>query len=286
MCKTNRNYKDSVFTHLFRDPAREYELYSAVAPGRIPPGAVVKDVTLSGIVYKDRVNDLSFLVGDKLVVFFEHQGSINDNMPLRDLIYCGRVYEMIIAKTSIYSENRVMIPTPEFYVLYNGVRPFPEKAVLRLSDSYKAPPAGEPALDLVVQVFNVNAGFNEDMVRRSEALSGYVTLVSTVREYEKAGMPMEDAVKAAIVHCIKSGILVEYLEKHASEVINMVFQEWDWDMARKVWESEAEARERAKFEPLMAKKDAKIRELEPLLAEKDAEIRALKARLSQSGYKS
>ena len=85
--QANRNFKSSVFTHLFREYGKEYELYNAIAPGSFPPDTPVKDVTLSNVLYMDRVNDLSFVLGNKLIVFFEHQSTINKNMPLRDLIY-------------------------------------------------------------------------------------------------------------------------------------------------------------------------------------------------------
>jgi hypothetical protein len=73
----------------------------------------------------------------------------------------------------------------------------------------------------VVTVYNVNKGFNENIVKRSANLFGYVTLVSKVRENEQAGMERSRAVKKAIEECIKLGVLVEYLKSHASEVSNM-----------------------------------------------------------------
>ena len=279
MSQTNRNFKASVFTHLFREPGREYELYNAIAPGRFPPDTPVRDVTLSNVLYMDRVNDLSFILGDKLVVFFEHQSTINQKMPLRDLIYCGRVYEMIVANESLYSSRNITIPTPEFYILYNGVATFPEKAVYRLSDMFALPPENEPALELVVHVYNVNDGYNRDIVKRSDTLSGYVTLVSKVRENESAGMVRSDAVSTAIADCIKEGILVDYLQKHGAEVSSMIFQEWDWDKAKEIWQREAAAEARADernlWEAVVADKDAG-------LAQKDAEIARLRSQLNTS----
>ena len=78
-----------------------------------------------------------------------------------------------------------MIPEPEFYILYNGIKPFPEKSVYRLSDSFMRSPGSPIALELVVTVYNINKGHNEEIVRRSESLYGYVTLVTKVREYEQ-----------------------------------------------------------------------------------------------------
>jgi hypothetical protein len=245
----------------------------------------------------ERVNDLSFILGGKLVVFFEHQSTINQNMPLRDLFYCSRVYEKIIDIEALYGSRQVKIPTPEFYVLYNGLKQFPEKAVYKLSEMYEVSPEGEPSLELVVNVLNVNDGFNNEIVKRSEALSGYVTLVSKIREYESAGMTINDAVKAAVRYCMDNGILADYLKKHSSEVSRMLLEEWNLDTAKAVWQNEAKSEgikiglsqgkaegvkigkkqgkkeERKKWESVVAAKDAD-------LATKDAEIEKLKSQLS------
>jgi hypothetical protein len=279
MGKVNRNYKASLFSHLFGEPDKEYELYNAIAPGRFPPDTPIRDVTLTDVLYMDRVNDLSYLVGDKLVVFFEHQGSLSENIPLRYLIYCGRVYEMIISNRLMYSERRTTIPTPEFYVLYNGKKPFPEKAVYRLSDSFALPPEGDLSLELVVSVYNVNRGFNDDIIKRSETLSGYVSLVSKVRDFETSGMNHANAVASAIRECIGNGILKEYLESHASEVYNMLLQEWNCDDAKAVWDQETEDRVREIWEPIVAEKDHELAKMGAEIAKMGAEIAQLKAQL-------
>jgi len=152
------------------------------------------------------------------VVFFEHQSTINENMPLRDLMYCGRVYEMIVPKKRIYTKSRITIPTPEFYVIYNGAEEFPEKAVYRLSEMYALPPGEEPALELVVQVYNINPGHNGEVLQRSETLRDYMAFITKTRENEANGMNREEAIDKAIRDCVKEGILAEYLEKYGSEV--------------------------------------------------------------------
>ena len=127
MGKVNRNFKASVFTHLFGEPEKELELYNAFASIQFPIDTPVVDLTLKDSLYMDRVNDISFSVGGKLAVFFESQASINENMALRYHFYSGRVYEKLIDNAALYSEQRITIPTPEFYVLYSGVKSFPEK---------------------------------------------------------------------------------------------------------------------------------------------------------------
>jgi hypothetical protein len=218
MGKGNRNYKASLFSHLFSEPERELELYNAFSPVQYPPGTPVIDYTLADALYMDRVNDLSFCIDGKLIVFFEHQSTINENMPLRYLIYCARVYEKLITARQMYFEKRVTIPTPEFYILYNGTKPFPEKRILRISDMFAKAPNGELQLELVVSAYNVNDGFNKDIVKRSENLHGYVTFVAKARGHEQKGLERPKALEMALKECIKAGILVEYLQSNGSEV--------------------------------------------------------------------
>ena len=287
MSKVNRNYKASLFAHLFGDPREELKLYNAFSADQYPPGTPVVDLTLTDVLYMDRVNDLSFSVGDKLVIFFECQSTINANMALRYLLYCGRVYEKLIDNSAMYAGKRLVIPTPEFYVLYNGKEPYPEKKGYRLSESYAQPAGSKPALELAVTVYNVNPGFNKGIVKRSESLEGYVTFVAKTREYEQKGIRRSKAVKKAIQYCIGAGILAEYLKDHGSEVTNMLLQEWKLEDARAVWEKEAEERSDRKWAPVVAgmaaeieDKDAEIADMGAEIASKDAEIALLRALLS------
>jgi hypothetical protein len=50
-------------------------------------------------------------------------------------MYIARIYEKIIDSKNIYGSKKVSIPRPEFIVLYNGVKPYPDTRVLKLSDS-------------------------------------------------------------------------------------------------------------------------------------------------------
>jgi hypothetical protein len=86
MC-VNRNHKSSVFSTLFgnRDVLRE--LYSAIEGVEIPKDIPIDINTLSNIFVKGQINDLSFTIDNRLVVLIEHQSSINNNMPLRLLLY-------------------------------------------------------------------------------------------------------------------------------------------------------------------------------------------------------
>jgi len=239
----NAKYKNSVFSLLFNSPDAVRELYSAIEGVVLPPDTSVDINTLSGVLYMEQINDLSFIIGNVLVVIMEHQSSINPNMPLRLLIYIAHIYEKIIDRSLLYRTKLEKIPTPEFIVLYNGKEPYPDRSTLRLSDAFKKVcgllgvenPA--PSLELVVQVYNINNGHNAEILEKSRTLGGYSVFVGKVREYAQT-LTLEEAMKEAVKYCMDNDILKTFLETHSSEVFNMLLTEWDTEEAKLVWREE------------------------------------------------
>jgi hypothetical protein len=128
-----------------------------------------------------------------------------------------------------------------------------------------------------IRVYNINKGRNKDLLSRSESLAGYAEFVAQVRENQKAAMPLEEAVTGAVRRCVEQGILAPFLEEHGSEVMNMLLHEWDWDVAKEVWQEEAMEKGVEK-----AMEAAKA-EYQPIILEKDREIAELRQKLREAG---
>ena len=257
---TNAKYKNSVFSFLFGNETALRELYSAIRGKPLPPDTPIEINTLTNVLYMGQLNDLSFTVDGRLVVLVEHQSTINHNMPLRLFLYAARVYESIIDRKKLYSKSPIKIPTPEFIVLYNGEESYADYAELQLSDLYadasdirpidiKSTHAITQPLELRVRVYNINGGRNPNLLEKSETLNGYSIFINKVRENGKV-MPREEAMNAAVEYCVKNNILKSFLEKHSSEVSNMLLTEWNNEEAVIVSreEGKAEGREEGKAE--------------------------------------
>ena len=134
----NKKFKSSVFSFIFSNPDVLRELYCALEGITLKPDVPVVINTLEDILFMDMINDISFEIGGKLVVLIEHQSTINPNLALRLLMYIGRVYEKILDDEKIYSSTKISIPKPEFFVLYNGVTPFPEEKTIKLSELFES----------------------------------------------------------------------------------------------------------------------------------------------------
>jgi len=231
MCvNVNLKHKDSVFSKLFSSPEILRELYSAIEGIDIPKDAIVDINTLSEALFMKQINDLSFTIDDRIVVLIEHQSTINENIPLRVLMYIARVYEKIIENKNIYHKKLIKIPTPEFIVLYNGKEECPDHYTLKLSDAFKditglklTDSEGFP-LELIVQVYNINQGRNPQMLKRSKNLDGYSFFIAKVNEY-KVHLTLEESVRNAVKYCIEHGVLRDFLKEHGAEVVNMLFDD-------------------------------------------------------------
>jgi hypothetical protein len=239
----NIRHKDSVFSFLFSDPDTLRELYGAIAGVTLPADLPVTINTLEGVLYKTLLNDISFEIDKRLVVLIEHQSTINPNLPVRLLLYIGRVYEKLITGRNIYGSKKFFIPRPEFIVLYNGLAPYPDKVVLRLSESFEdaeslgVSRAADPRLELTVTIYNINQGHNEGIAGRCEKLKGYSAFIAKVREIEAENRDREEAMEGAIKWCIGEGILKGFFETHGTEVVNMLMTEWKLEEALAVeWE--------------------------------------------------
>ena len=220
----NRKLKDSVFSLLFSDPDILRSLYGALEGVELAPDVPISINTLSDVLFKDQINDLSFTVDKRLVVLTEHQSTVNPNMPIRLLKYIAWVYDDIVVTKKTYAKKLVPIPWPEFFVLYNGKEDCPDKVTLKLSDAFMdSRPAG---LELIVTVYNINPGHNGGMLKKCAELDGYSFFMDRIREYRKTIADKMLAVKKAIDDCKKRNILREFLEKYSTEVLDMLLTEW------------------------------------------------------------
>jgi hypothetical protein len=171
-------------------------------------------------------------------------------------MYIARIYEKLIDNRKIYSRKKLTIPQPEFFVLYNGKEPYPDEVIVKLSDTFEniniigLPDKEIPVLELIVKVININKGKNEEIVQKCKTLSGYSTFTGKIREYEKEGCTLTEALKKGIQYCSEHDILKEFLESNSSEVMNMLMTEWNLDDAKEVWfeEGKEEGREEGRKE--------------------------------------
>ena len=234
---SNREVKSSVFTTYFSEPENAAQLYSALRGSPASPEDI-EYTTLEGVLFLARKNDLAFTVKNRVLVISEHQSTVNNNMPLRDIIYYGRTMERVLKAVDIYRSKVISIPTPEFFVFYNGSQSYPPEKILKLSDSY-IEKTNTPMLELLVKVININLPAGHSILERCKPLYEYSWFIQKVKEYTQKGLGRDTAITFAIQECIKTGIFANFVQKYGSEAVNMLFTQFNLEDAKKIWYEEA-----------------------------------------------
>lgn len=226
---SNREVKSSAFTTYFSIPENAAQLFSSLKDIDISPEDI-EFTTLDGVLFLARKNDLAFKAGNKFLVISEHQSTICLNMPLRCAIYYGRTMEKLINPQAIYRRKLIPIPTPEFYVFYNGNDAFPAEKILELSDAYleKTP---EPMLNLKVKVININLPKGHILLSKCRPLYEYSWFIQRIKDYIARGVFRDEAITQAVLDCQREGILADFVREHGSEAVNMLFTQFNMEDA-------------------------------------------------------
>lgn len=244
----NREYKDSVFTDLFYEDEKakenELALFNALFNTNYTlDNITIEKVRVENVIYMRLKNDVSFNIENRILVFSEHQSTLNGNMPLRDLLYVARVYETLVPVKDRYRAKTIPLPRPEFFVFYNGTQDIGEGYTQKISDAYykdfhlDTNDKNNVSLELIVNVININTDSGNEILQKCHVLKEYSLFVETARKFKEENNT--NYMQQAIEYCIKNDILAEYLSRKGSEVMNFLCAEYDYEMDIQVHEEEA-----------------------------------------------
>ena len=240
----NKEHKDQLFTEVFSTEEALLSLYNAVNNSNYTDPSKLKFDRLGNYLFLGMHNDVSFCI-DCSLNLYEHQSTINENMPLRNLFYVSDILKVYVKenKLDIYGTKLIKLPNPQFVVFYNGERNLPDKTELFLKDAFESSVEKDCSLDLKVTIFNINYGHNKEMMSKCPLLEEYAIFVHTVRKYlveykaieKDTKLVVKLAVRRAASECIEKGILKAILLRGG--IIDMIDLYYDEELHRK---SEAE----------------------------------------------
>ena len=183
----------------------------------------------------------------KFMVLTEEQSSLNQNIPLRMLLYVSLLYRTMLKRRDFFKEQCVPLPMPEFYELYCGTKEQPLESKVRLSDAFPDDIPFEPTLELVVTRFNI--GYNDDIKKCSrlhqyKPIRDYSFFVHDVRRRMDSGDSLGDALTNTVDYCISHNIMRKFLLEHEQEVPAMYSLRYNEQAAREAALDEGRAEER------------------------------------------
>ena len=243
-----RKYKDILFRYVFREKKELLQLYNTINQTKYTNEDDLVITTMEDVIYIGMKNDLSFIIVNEMNLY-EHESSLNENMPLRGFLYFAKMYESYLEthKLNRHQKSRISLPFPRYIVFYNGEKDVPEVFEMRLSDSFDKKDE-DPAVECIAKFININYGHNQELLNSCKRLHDYSYFVACVRDYLKQGNEQKTAVVKAVDECIEKGILEDVLLKHRAEVENMFLTTYDKKMHYEALREEGRQMERANTE--------------------------------------
>lgn len=226
----DKKYKDRLFTKLFGAKDKKenlLSLFNALNGTSYTDKEALEITTIENVVYMGMYNDVSCII-DNNMALYEHQSTWNPNMPLRGFMYAGKLFDKYVATQdiSLYGKNRISLPTPQYYVLYNGTDEAEDRLELRLSDAF-ADSSVKDKYEWTAVMLNVNYGRNRELMERCKTLAEYAQCVAIVREYIRKNSDWRKAIRDAIDECIEKDILKDFLLANKSEVVEVLLTEYN-----------------------------------------------------------
>lgn len=228
MSDTNTQHKDRLFKFIFGNPEHKewtLSLYNALNGSDYTDPEAIEFNTIENVIYMGTKNDVSFIVMDAMSLW-EHQSSVNPNLPVRFLIYAGQLYDKYLAENDIYRYGRRLhrLPKPECICFYNGTEDQPEEKFLRLSEAFGA---DDGDIEVRVRMLNINYGYSRALMEVCKVLEEYSQVVDGVRKNRRVMRTLGDAVDAVIDDMPDDYILKKFLVAHRAEVKGMYLTEYN-----------------------------------------------------------
>lgn len=259
-------YKDRLFRLLFgreENKSNVLDLYNALNDSNYKDVSELELFTIEDVIYIKMKNDVAFIL-DSYLSLWEQQSTNNPNMPVRGLMYFGKLYSKYIKsrKLNLYGTKQIMLPTPRYVVLYNGAKDTAPIQKMRLSDAFinldksgdfewtatvynlsgKTLYEKEKASKETQKFFEMQSAIDDskdngvfireeitlkNLRTKCKVLDEYMTLVERIRAFLLETYDIAKAVDAAVISCINDGILSEFLTIHRAEVLDVCITEFD-----------------------------------------------------------
>ena len=229
-----KTIRSSLFRDIFTVGKNFIDLYKECS------GKILKEDDLapfdlnSEVLRRPLHNDVSHLLTDnRLIILTEHLSSPFANAAVRDFLYYSNLAQLWLEleNINISRSRKVHIPLPEFYIAYNGSKPF-NKNYLTFGNDF---------LYVNIKLVDINFDSLTDKAP-SNTLAGYSYFINNLAIAKKEqGCTDKEAFTYAVEQCKKYGYLQGIVDKED-------FIMYQFDIGKQLWPTEEELIEDAMFE--------------------------------------
>ena len=204
--------KESLFYSLFfsseEGTKNAVDLYEALSRKRVKNARKINIDQGSS----NQLSDFFFYKFDDRLVCFTEQQTISRDLTVRMFMALGRAYDKLTVNDpkTRYGTKLYKIPSPEFFVLYNGDSDL-NTGELQLYDIFEE---FSYSLQLKAEVIDIHTeALKKTSLDKCRILYGYSAVVEKAKEIGSEN---------AVLYCIKNDILANFLQKHKTDINTML----------------------------------------------------------------
>jgi len=210
-----RQTKDHVFTDLFDQKEYQKLLYKVLHPEDPDiKSSELETLTLETILDRGIYNDLGILAKDKILLLVEAQSTYSENILYRSLMYLAKSYQKYAKDRDIalYGTKKAHMPAPELYMVYSG-----EKGSHPDILSFKQTFFKDVKCDIEIKIKIIYADGSHSII---DQYIGFCRVLDEQRKLYPDNPRL--AIQETVRICKDKDLLKKYLEKHETEVIDMM----------------------------------------------------------------
>jgi len=215
-----RTIKDAVFTSVFRDRSNVAVLYRDLHPDQSDVDENdVEIVTLEKVVSPGRINDLGFVVRNRILCLVEAQTVRMRSIMIRNLLYLSDTYQRIMRERdlTVYDVSEGEIPIWEIYVIYPREKGKDGGVKVQLHDS------------IPKNLFDLSGG-RDIQVGSDGVISDYANVCERIDRIITEEGNGKDALRELIEECRgKDGVIEKFIVSREAEIMDMFEEMWTWE---------------------------------------------------------
>jgi len=232
--EVKRDVKNTVFVDLFNQDEYRLQLFQTLHPEITDVTAdELQIITIKRVITNHQYNDLAFVFRNKLMIFVEAQSTWSINILIRLLLYLAETIQEYMHERNMkmHAKGKHKIPMPEFYVIFTGTDEIPKRISLK-KDFFCSELC---QIDLEAKVYNVET---------NDIIGQYIIFSHVMDEQIKKYGRVREAALETIRICRDRNVLKKYLKEREKEVVNIMIELFNQELAVKEYGDEREEKGR------------------------------------------
>jgi hypothetical protein len=222
--------KSELFTMYFSDSLNVKQLVATLLDIRLSSIKKFDFNTVKPSKIQCFTNNLSITINDKRMVNLSYQPHIDDNLSLQMSLYSDEILmNYVLRYYYIHNYNKILLSSFYTFVFYHGKQLKTDIEII--NSEFKINLQNKEEIDsFKTIVYNISAGFNQDIKDRCKPLNDFSLLLDILDKFiNNNELKRDEAASKAIRECINNDIMAKFLKRNRKKIVDMFYQKLTYE---------------------------------------------------------